>query len=231
MLDDGSRKLWLLACILVLTLACRPAAAARKWVVLTDCELLADPSNDGDSFHVRHKRRHYVFRLYFVDTPEVDLAFPERVKEQAAYWGITERQALALGAQARQFTRERLGRPFTVYTKYEDARGRSDRGRFFAVVKVGDEYLSDALVKHGLARVYGAATDLPDGTPAARYWARLRTLERQAKAARLGGWGLARPSGHALLGRSITNAPATWRLVPPAAGSGARSQGNSTPVR
>ena len=33
---------------------------------------MENPANDGDSFHVRAKEKEFIFRLYFVDTPEVE---------------------------------------------------------------------------------------------------------------------------------------------------------------
>jgi len=43
---------------------------AKKWETLVDCKLKNNSFNDGDSFHVSHKGKEYIFRLYFVDTPE-----------------------------------------------------------------------------------------------------------------------------------------------------------------
>ena len=57
------------------------------------CHYLIKRANDGDSFHVSVNGKEYIFRLYFVDTPEVDTEFPQRVKEQARYFGITPEQA------------------------------------------------------------------------------------------------------------------------------------------
>jgi endonuclease YncB( thermonuclease family) len=181
------RALRLLGAALVLRLAACPAAA-EGWKELKNCELIPDPSNDGDSFHVRYKRRHYIFRLYFVDAPETDRSFPDRLQEQAAYWEIDPREVVALGAEAREFTLHVLRQPFTVYTKRQDAQGRSDRPRYFAFVKTEGGYLSDLLVSRGLARVYGADTDLPDKREAWRYWGHLRVLEKAAKRNGLGAW-------------------------------------------
>jgi endonuclease YncB( thermonuclease family) len=162
--------------------------AAEDWTVLNDCRLIANPSNDGDSFHVQAGKRHYVFRLYFVDAPETDASIPERVGEQAEYWGLKPEVVLKLGEKARSFTRDFLKGEFTVYTRREDAMGRGERKRYYAVVATRGGRLADALVSNGLARVYGEQTDLPDGTEAKKCWARLRVLERAAKKAGLGGW-------------------------------------------
>jgi endonuclease YncB( thermonuclease family) len=169
-------------------------AQARKWRSYEECELKDDPANDGDSFHVRYtpkKGRYYYYlvRLYFVDTPESDDSLPERVAEQAEYFGITPWEAVRLGKKATKFTREFLEDGFTFYTKHSDAMGRSKEKRRYSFVKVGDQFLSEALVANGLARVYGNRVDLPDGGPSAKvYGWRLEKLEREAKRKKLGGW-------------------------------------------
>ena len=46
--------------------------------------------NDGDSFHVvLPDQKEVVFRLYFVDTPEEERVYADRIAEQAAYFGIS----------------------------------------------------------------------------------------------------------------------------------------------
>ena len=74
---------WLLLGFVICSLG-EPACAGR-WLTLTNCRYLPNAANDGDSFHVRAEGREYIFRLYFVDTPETDDGIPERVKEQAKY--------------------------------------------------------------------------------------------------------------------------------------------------
>lgn len=165
------------------------ACAEAKWQTYQDCELIPNDFNDGDSFHVRHKKRHYIFRLYFVDTPETDASIPERVVEQADYWEIDEKGALKVGKEATKFTREYLKDGFTIYTEKKNARGRSKRKRYFALVKVGDRSLSEALVQAGLARIYGKMTDLPDGMSVEKYLDQLQRAERDAKKKELGAWG------------------------------------------
>lgn len=161
---------------------------ARGWRTLENCTLAPNEANDGDSFHVKYKRREYIFRIYFADAPETEDTFPERLGEQAEYWGISSNATLKLGREAAAFTRKFLADGFTVYTKFDDARGRSDKERFFAVVKVGDQDLAEVLVGQGLARVFGQETELPDGKSSTTMWWRLKTAEREAKKQKLGGW-------------------------------------------
>lgn len=151
---------------------------------------------DGDSFHIRTRRAEYVFRLYFVDTPETGMDYPDRVREQAEYWGLTDAQALEIGAKAREFTREFLRDGATVWTRRQDAQGQGSK-RYYALVQSGETDLAVELVRQGLARVYGMGTDLPDGTRESRRWAELRRAESEARKERRGAWKLARGAGEA----------------------------------
>ena len=166
-------------------------AQARKWEKLEGCELLPNRANDGDSFHTRHGKTEYLFRLYFVDAPETDDSFPERVKEQAEYFNVSTKVALKLGKDAEEFTAAFLRHGFTVYTQFDDARGRSRLERFYAIVKVDKQELAEELVRQGLARVFGMHTELPDGLPARQYETRLKRIEREAQKEKHGAWSYA----------------------------------------
>lgn len=166
------------------------AAIAKRWRVYENCMLIENPANDGDSFHVRYNRRRYIFRLYFVDCPESDNSVPERVAEQAAYWGITPQEVIRLGKEAAKFTEKFLEKGFTAYSKLADAMGRSKKDRDYAVIRVGDKDLGEELVRNGLARIHGQGIDLPDGTSERLMWWRLKSAEREAKANRRGAWAL-----------------------------------------
>src|SRR5438477_7958377 len=48
----------------------------------------------------------YLFRLYFVDAPETDEMSPKRLIEQAKYFAITVPQAIEVGREAKEFTRQ-----------------------------------------------------------------------------------------------------------------------------
>lgn len=173
-------------------LSCTEAPAQRvNWVTLDETLWVPNPANDGDSFHARRNRSEYLLRLYFVDTPESDARFPDRAKEQAEYFGVTVEQAVEGGKRAAEFTRKLLEKqPFDIYTKYVDARGASEQKRIFAMVKVQGQWLCEALVANGLARIYGVGDALPDGTEERRHWSRLRTLENTAKREKRGLWGV-----------------------------------------
>ena len=183
------------------------AAAKANWTTIANCQLSPNPANDGDSFHVLCNGREYIFRLYFVDTPETDNGIPKRVDEQAAYFRISKQSAVAIGLTAKQFTATRLSGSFTVITRWEDAKGRSRLSRSFAFVRVNGRDLGEALVESGLARIYGARTRLPDGTTSANERTKLQNLERQAKAARRGAWAYSTNIPNAPLPSKSTSSP------------------------
>jgi competence ComEA-like helix-hairpin-helix protein len=166
------------------------ARAGHHWVTLTDCQYLPNVANDGDSFHVRAKGREYIFRLYFVDSPETDNSLPDRVAEQSRYFGATTPQTLQIGLEAEKFTRQQLAQPFTVRTCKQDARGRSRLKRYFAFVQIGNADLGEQLVANGLARVYGASNEAPEMNTPEVEWRKLEQFERKAKDQKVGGWGI-----------------------------------------
>lgn len=164
------------------------SAAAAKWVKLEDA-VLADGYMDGDSFHIRHQNKDHIIRLYFVDTPETNKEFEDRNADQASYFNLSPTQVVPLGQKGKKFTQQMLrGEKFTVWTRWEDAMGSSSQPRYFGLVEVGKHDLGEMLVANGLARVYGASTVSPSGESIDSQFAKLRQLEKRAKAKRLGGW-------------------------------------------
>ena len=165
------------------------ARSAADWVNLDGCRMADNASNDGDSFHVKHKGREFVFRLYFVDAPETSLLIPERVSEQADAFDVTQEEVLKAGKGAAAFTKKRLGGEFKVSTRWEDARGMSKGGRHYAFVETADgEDLGELLLAAGWARSYGmkAATK---SSSAAQLQQRYDRLEQKARRAGVGIWG------------------------------------------
>lgn len=133
--------------------------------------------------------REIVARLYFVDTPEAETAYRDRLDEQAAYFGITRDQAIEVAHEAAAFTAERLSKPFTLWTRWRPALGRSALGRLYCIIidSTGQD-LNELLVENGLARIYGTKTTLPDGRDSRAYNARLREVEEGAQAEKRGAW-------------------------------------------
>lgn len=155
------------------------------WESLEGCRLVSGAYHDGDSFHVLAGGKDTVFRLYAVDAAETGVEFPERVQEQGDYFRAGQEEVLAAGARARDLASRLLRQPFTVQTRWIDAKGSGRQARFFAKVTLADgSDLGLQLVGAGLARSYG----LREGLPAA-YLAELDRAEFSAKRARLGLWG------------------------------------------
>jgi endonuclease YncB( thermonuclease family) len=166
--------------------------AVAPFTKLDDCHLIPNVSNDGDSFHVRGKGDEYIFRIYFVDAPETDKEFPDRVRDQAKYFGITSDQAVQIGKEAAAFTKGKLGgKNFTVYTRWQGALGRSKLPRYYAFIVVdNNQTLQELLVANGLARIFGTPTTTPSGQTPAAFIAHLRVLETKAKHDHLGAWSI-----------------------------------------
>lgn len=171
-------------------LLCGTSAPAREpWQVWKDCRLIPNDSNDGDSFHIQAAGKEYLVRLYFVDAAETDMSFPERIKEQAKYFGVSSEQAVAAGEAAEKFTLEKLAHPFTVRTCMQGAMGRSNMPRIYAFVETTEGDLAELLVANGLARVHGSAA-APVGLSSPELeWKKLQRLESEAKVQKVGGWG------------------------------------------
>jgi endonuclease YncB( thermonuclease family) len=169
--------------------------AAKEWVYLENVRLLPNKSNDGDSFHVMHEGQEYIFRLYFVDCPETDDSYPERVAEQAAHFGTTSENAIEVGNEAKYATELLLEAPFDVVTRWQEAGGRSKLDRHYAMILIDGSNgpksadLAAVLVSHGLARVHGVRVKPPfSNLKAAELLNIYRTIEEEAKAERKGGW-------------------------------------------
>lgn len=86
------------------------APQARAFQRLDNCRFVANRFNDGDSFHVLAESKEWLFRLYFVDTPEAETAYRDRLDEQAAYFGVTRERAIEIAHEAAAFTTKQLFR-------------------------------------------------------------------------------------------------------------------------
>jgi endonuclease YncB( thermonuclease family) len=108
-------------------------------------------------------QKELIFRLYFVDTPEEERVYADRITEQAAYFGITPDAVIQIGRQASEFTKQALTKRFTIYTRWRRALGRGAIWRYYAIVVTADgSDLNELLVSAGLARIYGTRTPLSD---------------------------------------------------------------------
>ena len=164
------------------------AAATKPWVMLTNCQYLAHADSDGDSFRVRGGTNEFLLRLYFVDAPETNLRYPERTREQSEYFGVTLDESMKGGRMARDLVRDTLQEPFTVWTRWASAAGRSKEPRYYGLVQVGTNALAEILVSKGLAQPKGVRPNLPTGQKATAYQEKLLALEADAKKKRVGLW-------------------------------------------
>jgi endonuclease YncB( thermonuclease family) len=178
-----------------------PAAqAAKQWRDYTDCTLIANKANDGDSFHVNigslksAKAKHKLIRLYFVDTPESDASLSDRLEVQRAYWNLPDiPTVIKCGKEAVKFTEAFLKDGFTIYSRLSDALGRSKMDRDYGmVINSEGKCLITELVRNGLARLHGSSTDLSElpeyKCSADVFWRRLRQAEAEAKREKRGAW-------------------------------------------
>lgn len=173
----------------------------ERYMVFHNCTLAEAGNNDGDSFLVRLPDGSKAqFRLYFVDTPES--AFKsyrdgkdnhQRIRDQAAEMGDLEpEQVVEIGKKAKAFTLDLLAsQPFELHTCW-DSPFHDERFHAFITVQQNGKprLLEELLVERGFARIKTKPADLPDGTPATKQLAHLRDLERAAKRAKVGAWGV-----------------------------------------
>jgi endonuclease YncB( thermonuclease family) len=165
------------------------SAETKAWTTLDACRYVADKSNDGDSFLVQCGRERFFVRLYFVDAPESDASFPDRVRQQYEYFGVTLDELTRAGARARDYVRSALlQRPFVVHTKKTFAQGRSKATRYYGLVQVDGRYLHQVLLSEGLARNKGSRVGLPSGEKARAHAQMLQAMEDQARLQRKGVW-------------------------------------------
>ena len=155
--------------------------------------LVDNPANDGDSFLIKAEEESFRVRLYFVDCPEISAstdADVQRVLEQTRYFGLSDvARTVHFGKEAKDFTEHALAQPFTVYTAFADALGRTSEGRVYAFVTTynGDD-LAGLLVKNGFARTHGVGRQMPNGVSRDEMNERLRDFEASAMLKRAGVW-------------------------------------------
>ncbi len=178
---------------LLLSVLVSGVAQAKNWERLDGCQLVPMSFNDGDSFLVKHGKREIVVRLYFVDCAETANLFPERVAEQAEYFGVSRARAIDLGKFATTYVSGLLDKRdgFTLFTKWQDGRGQ--KKRILAIIEINGKTLAETLAEQGLVRIHGYQTEdpWPKGMTPETMGRRLRSAEHRAKMAQRGGWGKA----------------------------------------
>jgi competence ComEA-like helix-hairpin-helix protein len=166
---------------------------AAELQMFSNVRLINNPANDGDSFLVETNEKSFRVRLYFVDCPETFVSSKSgarRVREQTRYFGLTSAErTIHFGNEAKTFVDHILAKPFTVYTAFASALGRSAKGRVYGfIITVDGKDLGSLLVKNGLARTHGIGRKTPDGVSRDEMMERLRDLEISAMLKRVGIW-------------------------------------------
>jgi DNA uptake protein ComE-like DNA-binding protein len=184
----------------------------KDWITLDNCRLIPNKANDGDSFHVRANDTEYLVRLYFVDAPETASVGPERLIDQAKYFGLSIPQVIEIGLDAKRFVDAKLSEPFSVVTRLAEGLGRSNVRRIYGFVRTKEGDLGEQLVANGLARIHGTTATAPGGSISADERAKLAGLESEAKRRNIGGWGVAgqTPNG---IGPESQSPPNTSRSI------------------
>ena len=116
--------------------------SAAELIDIKNVTLIEADLNDGDSFKVDADGRKLHLRLYYVDCLETTYNSKselERIREQQYHFGLEDpHDVVRYGEQASEYVKQVLSKPFTVYTSYAQAPGRSASVRFYAFIKTYD---------------------------------------------------------------------------------------------
>ncbi|MCB1279234.1 hypothetical protein [Prosthecobacter sp.] len=169
-------------------------AALPEFKIFPKARLIESRANEADTLRIKvsDTEDEHIFVLYFVDAPDISLTHPQRVQEQARYFGVSSQRVVEEGQRAVQYVTQLLKEhPFTVMTRWEEVPGLS---RFYALILVeispGKQvYLADLLVQQGYARVAGVTSSLPaDARSISDYALELQELRKRAQQNKAGIW-------------------------------------------
>lgn len=169
-------------------------AALPEFKVFPKAKFIESRTNEADTlrFKVSDTEDEHVFVLYFVDALDASSTHPQRVQEQARYFGVSSQRIIEEGQRAAAYVTKLLKEhPCSVMTRWEEVPGLS---RYYALVLVEISagkwvYLADLLVQQGYARVAGVTTSLPsDARSMNDYALELQALRRQAEQRKAGIW-------------------------------------------
>ena len=149
-------------------------------------------------FLLDSKGSRYKIYHYFVESPPTDLDdnTSPKLARLARYFGnVPLEKLIEIGVKAREFTLENLAtRPFRIVTLFSPLKNQV--GVYaYALIRdeKGDEhYLSELLVREGLAAVSAQGEYLPFGDTRTSYRNHLIKLEREARAEKRGVWAFSR---------------------------------------
>ncbi len=170
--------------------------ASDLFQTFRNAKLLDSPTNEADTLHIQvTKGEEHVFVLYYVDALDATPAHPDRIKEQAAFFGKASPTAVVeAGREAYAHVHDLLNKQqFLVMTRWEKV---PNTDRYYAMIRVEYEqdkwgYLADLLMRQGYARVSGVQTPLPDNTPSVEaYLSELLAHGSYAQKKKLGIWSM-----------------------------------------
>ncbi len=173
-------------------------AALPEFKVFPKARFIESRTNEADTLRIKvsDTEDEQVFVLYFVDALDASWTHPQRVQEQARYFGVSGDKVVSEGLKATQYVTQLLKEcPFNVMTRWEQV---PERSRFYALILVEHTpgnwvYLADLLVQQGFARVAGVTTSLPsDARSLNDYALELQALRKQAEQRKAGIWAVSK---------------------------------------
>lgn len=160
----------------------------------------------------------FLVSLYFVECPPVvaDETTNFALARMARYFGnVPLEHVIEMGNKAREFTLQQLEtRPFRLITRYSPTKNRQGVHGFL-LIRAEDnteEYLSELLVREGLAAITVEGSYLPYGEQASDFREHLIRLEKEARAAKRGIWAYSRSQTE---GGATSEKPATKGAATP----------------
>jgi endonuclease YncB( thermonuclease family) len=170
-----------------------PKEVEEKFLIFPRPTLVESRANEADTLRIRLGNDEHIFVLYFVDALEASMNHPQKVAEQARYFGRTnERVITSTGVEAAAYVTELLKtHPFEVITRWERV---PNTLRYYALIRYVREdgqrvYLMDLLLRKGYAWLNSVDTPLPGDTrDLPTYYAELKSLARKAREEKQGVW-------------------------------------------
>lgn len=178
-------------------LAVKPVSAVFQ--VVPGAVLVETRANEADTLRMKVGDEEHVFVLYFVDALEGSSTHPQRIHDQAKWFGLTEAGhgvIVETGQEALAYVRRLLATcRYTVITRWERV---PNTVRYYALISVEHQpgkppvWLGDLLIGEGYGRVHGLTTPFPaasDGRTIPEYLQDLKRLSQDARRRKAGIWG------------------------------------------
>ncbi len=170
----------------------------KQFLTFDQPDLISSSADEADPLQFRVDGAVQRFVLYYVDALESSPTHPERLAKQASYFGhATPEVVLETGREAHAYVQDLLkAKPFRLLTCWER---QENTERYYALILVEYEkgrwsYLSDLLVRQGLAWVDGRSSPLPDDKrTVVAHLSELRSHARYARENHLGIWAKIKP--------------------------------------